>query len=153
MNALTLLLCIASVVIAFVRVCTKHTLRPPESDVPRPENSWLSSALRDAPFSPVCVIRTLILACAAFTVACAGECIGCWHLLRCPIPCHSDLPSTYLMLTHSSRRNFQICHLANWPLCKPGLKKMQATSISLQHPKSRVANVFRRNGQTKGNVC
>lgn len=88
------------------------------------ELSWLSSALRDAPFSTVCVMRTLILACAAFTVAHAGECMGYWHLLRCPMPCDSDLTWTYLTLTHYSGRGFQIGHLTNWPPCKPGLKKM-----------------------------
>ena len=130
------------------------SLRPPGSGVfPGQRTVMVVICSQDAPFSPVCVIRTFILACAASTVACAGECVGGLHLLRCPMPCHSDLPWTYLMLAPSSRRDFQTNHLANWLPFKPGLKKMQATSIYLQHAKSRVANVFRRNEQTKSSTC
>lgn len=96
MSALILLVRIASVVIMFGRVCIRHAL---------------SDSLNQMfliVFIPVFVKLTLIMACAAFAMAHAGA-----DTVRCPVPRHSDLPYTDLMLTHSLSRGLQFSHSAN----------------------------------------
>lgn len=115
-----------------------YSVRPPVLDfspwLPRPEKSCSCHLFSEMLLSP-CVINTVIM--AGFTSACAGECMWCWHLVRHPTFCHSDLTWIYIILTHASRRGFETGYLANCYLANHASRKCRLQIlISKKNPKN-----------------